>query len=416
MLRPGLSLTILAALACAACSSSGGSEKDGPPEPTPDGGSSQTPDASVTGDATAPDTTDAGAPGDGGGPTDAASPPADARLVAYASGYGPNIFTFDVDPASGALRAASQVPSFGSSPSFLAHNGAMTFLYAVDENSTGRVGAYAIDGTSGALTFLGAVSSGGSGPAFVSVDRTGRYVMVANYNDGTVLVLPAGADGRLGAPTDMRTAGALAHMIVTDPSNAFVFVPCKGSDYVAQYTFDAATGKLAPNPIAAHVSTAAGAGPRHLAFHPNGKFAYLINELGSTMTAFAFDGTNGTLTEIETKSTRPAGATGGNAAAEVWVHPSGRWVFGSNRGDDSIVVFAVDPATGKMTSAAFTPSGGKTPRDFSLDPTGSWLYAADQDSGIVVPFRFDATQGSLSALDAAVSVPAASYVGVAYLP
>ncbi len=352
---------------------------------------------------------------DGG--TDAVSV-ADAgmpRLVAYTGGYASKITWLSVDGATGALSPSGSIASFGSSPSFLAHNAAMTNLYAVDENATGRVGAYTIDADSGALSFLNAVSSGGNGPAFLSLDGTGKFVLVANYNDGTVAVLPIDAAGRVAAATDMRTVGSEAHMIVSDPTNKFVFVPCKGADYVAQFLFDAGSGKLTPNTVP-HVMTAAGAGPRHIAFHPNGHLAYLINETNSTMTAFSLDTTAGTLTEIETQSTLPAGSDAGtNTAAEVWVHPSGRWVLGSNRGDDSIVVFSIAPATGKMTRVGLTKTGGKTPRDFTFDPTGTWLYAADQDSSLVVPFRFDATSGSLTPLGGAVTVSNASFVGVAAL-
>jgi 6-phosphogluconolactonase len=333
------------------------------------------------------------------------------RLVAYTGGYASTISWFTVDGATGALSPSGSIASFGSSPSFLAHNAAMTNIYAVDENSSGRVGAYAVDADSGALSFLDAVSSGGNGPAFLSLDGTGKYVLVANYNDGSVAVLPIGAGGGVGTATDMRTAGSEAHMIVADPTNKFVFVPCKGADYVAQFVFDAGSGKLTPNAVP-HVMTAAGAGPRHIAFHPNGHFAYLVNETSSTMTAYALDAASGTLAEIETKSTLPPGDAGANTAAEVWVHPSGRWVLGSNRGDDSIVVFSIAPSTGKMTLVGFTKTGGKTPRDFSFDPTGTWLYAADQDSSLVVPFRFDADSGSLTALGGAVTVSNASFVGV----
>ncbi len=341
---------------------------------------------------------------------DSASP----QLVAYAGGYASTITWFSVDAATGALFPSGSIAALGASPSFLAHNEAMTNLYAVDENATGRVGAYTIDRSSGALAFLNAVSSGGNGPAFVAVDGTGRFVLVANYGDGTVSVLPVGTDGRVAAASDTRAAGAEAHMIVADPSNRFVFVPCKGADYVAQFVFDADAGKLTPN-AAAYVSTAAGAGPRHLAFHPNGRFAYLINETNSTLTAYAFDSTAGTLAEIETQSTVSPGFNGTNTAAEVWVHPSGRWVLGSNRGDDTIVAFAIASSTGKMTMTGFTKAGGATPRDFAFDPTGTWLYAADQDSGLVVPFRFDAAQGSLSALGGASTVPSVSYIGLGVL-
>ena len=369
--------------------------------------------ASTSSDAAqGPGPSDAGAAGDAAVGTGDGGP---MRLVAYAGGYASTITWFSVDGATGALSPSGSLAALGASPSFLAHNAAMTNLYAVDENATGRVGAYAIDPASGSLAFLDAVSSGGNGPAFLSVDGTGKFVLVANYGDGTVSVLPVGVGGRVGAASDTRTAGAEAHMIIADPSNHFVFVPCKGVDYVAQYVFDAVAGTLTPNAVP-HVSTAAGAGPRHLAFHPGGRFAYLINETNSTMTAYAFDSAAGTLAPIETHSTVPAGFSGTNTAAEVWVHPSGRWVLGSNRGDDSIVVFSIAPSTGKMTLVGFTKAGGQTPRDFALDPAGTWLYAADQDSGLVVPFRFDADQGSLSPLGGVASVSMVSYVGLGAVP
>jgi 6-phosphogluconolactonase len=344
----------------------------------------------------------------------AAAPRAAPRLYLYASGYGPDIAVFAVDPASGALSPAHGTAAFGSSPSYLAVNPAATNLYAVDEEPTGRVGAYAIDPANGALRLLNVVSSGGRGPAFVSTDATGAFVLVANYESGTVSVIRVLPDGSLGATIDARRVGAEAHMIVTDPSNRFAFVPCKGSDYVAQFRFDAATGKLSPNDVP-HVATAPGAGPRHITFHPNGRLAYLINENSSTMTAFAFDPSTGTLREIETQSTLPDGFSGHKEAAAVRVHPDGGWLFGSNRGDDSIVLFAIDASTGRMSRRGFVKTGGATPRDFVLDPTGTWLYAANQDSNAIVPFRFDAARGSLTpaVLPASVArVPAASFVRV----
>jgi 6-phosphogluconolactonase len=337
------------------------------------------------------------------------------RLVAYASGYAPDLAVFSVDPQSGALAPASRVRSFGAAPSFLAVNPAATNLYAVDEADAGAVGAYAIDRASGALTFLGAVSSGGAGPAFVSVDATGRFVLVANYDGGSVAVLPVGAGGLLGNAVDVRAAGAGAHMTVLDPSNRFLFVPCRDADHVAQFVFDASTGKLTPNAVP-RVATGADAGPRHLAFHPNGRFAYLINEDSSTMTAYAFDSAAGTLAEIERKSTLPAGFSASkNTGAEVWVHPSGAWLFGSNRGHDSIVVFAIDAATGRMTLKGFTRTGGVEPRDFTLDPSGTFLYAANQTSGTIVPFRFDPATGTLAPAAPAASIPKVSFVGIVRL-
>ncbi len=378
--------------------------------PIPDTGAPPS-DAPIAGDGTSPP------PSDGGGidvdaSSDSGAP--QGPLVAYASGYGPNIDVFAVDPASGALTLASSIPSFGTSPSFLAINREATHLYAVDENAMGRVGAYSV-AAAGALTFQNAASSGGNGPPFVALDRSEAFVLVANYGDGTVSVLPLQPGGTVGNATATIAVGTNAHMIVTDLTNHFAFVPCLGSDYVAQFLFDPTTGALTPNAVA-HVSTAAGAGPRHIAFHPNGKFAYLINEKNSTLGAYSLDSAAGTLTEVQTVSTLPAGFTGTNTAAEVWVHPSGSWVLGSNRGDDSIVVFAADPATGHLSGPTFTKTGGTTPRDFTIDPTGTFVYAANQGSGSVVPFRFDATAGTLTPTGAPVTVTAASFVGVVRLP
>jgi 6-phosphogluconolactonase len=338
-------------------------------------------------------------------------------LIAYASGYGPNIAVFAVDAVSGSLTPRASYPAFGSAPSFLAIDAARAHLYAIDESTPGRVGAYRIDPATGGLAFLDAVSSGGSGPAHLSLDVAGKYVLVANYGDGSVSVLPVEVenDGRLGAPVQTLMAGAQAHMIIADPSNRFVFVPCKGADYVAQFVFDPDAGRLRPNPTP-HVATAAGAGPRHLAFHPNGRFVYVINELDNTITAYSFDPRAGTLAAIETQPTLPSGFTGKDTAAEVWVHPSGGWLFGSNRGDDSIVLFAIDPATGKMTLRGHTKTEGATPRDFTLDPTGAFLYVANQRSNAIVPFRFDAQSGELTAVAASVPVASASFIGLVRLP
>jgi len=366
---------------------------------------------------------DGGTPMDSGGGVDA---PSEARagdgeagapmhLVAYASGYGPNIQWLSVDTTTGATASAGSVASFGSSPSFLAVDATAKHLYAVDENATGQVGAYAIDATTGALTFQNAVSSGGNGPPFVTVDGSGKWVLVANYGDGTVSVLPIMGDGSLGAPVQTLSAGNEAHMIEPDPSNRFVFVPCLGADYIAQYVFDATTGKLTPN-AKPTVAAASGAGPRHIAFHPSLHVAYVLAETASTVTSYAFDTTAGTLSPTQTISTLPSGFTGTNTGAEIHVHPSGKWLFASNRGDDSIVVFALDGA-GAMTVHGFTKSGGTTPRDFSLDPSGALLYAANEGNGNVVPFVFDASTGALTAAPGSpVSVTMASFVGFAALP
>jgi 6-phosphogluconolactonase len=408
--------TSLLVVACAAC----GSADDASPDAghvTPD--ASTAADALNSGDASVDvsSSEDASTDGRTDAPIDAGADAIPGRLVAYASGYGPDIQWLAVDRVTGALAAIGSLASFGTAPLFLAVDPAGKHLYAVDENSPGRVGAYAIDTSSGAITFQNAVASGGNGPPFVSVDPQGHWVFVANYTSGTVAVLPIQPDGSLGAAVDTETVGAMAHMIVADPSDRFVFVPCLGADYVAQFLFDATTGKLTPNAIP-HLATAAGAGPRHLAFHPDGKVVYLIDETSSTMTALTLDSTAGTLTATQTVSTLPAGFTGTNTAAEVHVHPSGEWLFGSNRGDDSIAVFALD-SSGHMTLQGVTKSGGTTPRDFTLDPTGTWLYAANQGSGSVVAFGFDASAGTLtpvSGAGATAPVASASFVGIVSLP
>jgi 6-phosphogluconolactonase len=355
---------------------------------------------------------ESGADAGDAGSVEGSTPP--RPLIGYASGYGPDIQWLAVDATTGALSPSGQLASFGSAPSFLAVDAAGKHLYAVDENTPGQVGAYSIDATTGALTFQNAVPSGGDGPPFVGLDPQGKWTFVANYTSGSASVLPVKADGSLGAAVTTVSSGALAHMVLADPSDRFVFVACKGADYVAQYVFDAATGTLTPNAVP-HMATAAGAGPRHLAFHPDGKVAYLVDETDSTVSELAFDATAGTLSILHTVSTLPAGFTGTNTAAEVHVHPSGQWLFTSNRGDDSIAVFPLD-ATGALGTPTFTKSGGTTPRDFSLDPAGAHLYAANQGTGNVVSFRFDTGSGALTAVGSPITAASASFAGVFALP
>ena len=403
-------VAVVLSLALVACSSEDGgaaSSTSGGPDATTDG---VAPDGSSGG----PDAATDGAIADSPAPIDAADAAPLGPLVAYASGYGPSIVVYSVG-ANGALNAKGTTNAFGASPSFLAVRPGSTHLYAIDEATAGKVGAYAIDRTSGALTFLNSVSTQGNGPAFVSVDGTGKWAMVANYGDGTIAVLPIQADGKLGDATYTQNVGANAHMIVADPSNQFVFVPCLSADYVAQFHLDATQGKLTPNATPT-IASAAGAGPRHIAFHPNGKLAYVINEKASTITAYTLDTTSGQLATVESKSTLPAGFTGTNTGAEVWVHPSGAYVYGSNRGDDSIVQLSIDVSTGKMTLVGHTKTGGTMPRSFTLEPGGAFLYAANQGSNNVVPFAIDATKGTLTATASPVTLTSPSFVGVVHLP
>ena len=341
---------------------------------------------------------------------DAALP---AHYVAYVSGYGPNIAWFDFAPATGALTPAGSLPA--NQPSFMALTA--TRAYAVNEGGN-KVGAYAIDQSTGTLTFINDTSSSGAGPAHVSIDHGGTYALVANYGGGTAAVLPLRADGGLGAATQTVSPGTNAHEFLTDPANRFAFVPCKGSDYVAQYSFDAASGALAANPVP-RVASATGAGPRHLAFALDGLHAYLVTEGASTLMVLAYDAATGRLSTLQTVSTRAAGATGANTGAEVAVHPGGKFVYASNRGDDNIAVFSVASGgaqEGMVTPLAHTPTGGLTPRMFAIDPTGAWLFAANQGSSNVTTFAIDVASGLLAPEGAPLAVAQPSFIGFVALP
>ena len=351
--------------------------------------------------------------GNGGGDDDA--PMIDGstqptRFVAYVSG-GTDINWYDVDKSTGALSSISSIAAFRTGANFLAFHG--NYLYAV--TSGNRVGGYSIDPATAALTFINDVASGGTGPAHVAIDHTGKYVFTANYGSGHIAVMPVQTGGMLAAASQTILAGAMAHQIDTDPSNKFVVVPCLGDDKVAQYTFNASTGTLTANAVA-QLDTANGAGPRHITFTPDGKRAYLINEVNSTLSALAFDTTTGRLSEIQTVSTRASGATGTNTTAEVLVHPNGKFVYGSNRGDNNIVVFALDAGTGMMTLVEHESTQGMTPRNFTIDPSGTLLYAANQNSNNVVPFKIDPTTGKLSPTASPITVPTPQFVGIIALP
>jgi 6-phosphogluconolactonase len=282
---------------------------------------------------------------------------------------------------------------------------------------SGAVSSFRIDPATGGLTFINRVSSQGAGPAHVSVDHGGNFVFVANYNGGTIAVLPVADDGTLGASIDGASHGgnAQAHEVVIDASNRFLFVPNKGLSNIMMYRFDAATGQLEPNTPPA-LALAQNAGTRHLAFHPSAPYAYAINELDDTIVALSFDAAQGTLTPLQTLSTLPAGVNGANnTCAEVQVAPSGRFVYGSNRGHDSIVIYAVDAATGRLSLVGHQLTGGNTPRSFHLDRNGRVMLVANQASNEVVSFQVDAMTGLLTEASS-VSVQAPAFVGVLYLP
>jgi len=326
----------------------------------------------------------------------------------YTSQGSEGIYACEFDPATGALDGLRPMARTAN-PTYLCFHPERPYLYAANEVSdamgkSGAVSAYAI-GREGALTRLNQQPSHGTSPCYVSVGGAGRYVLVANYSSGTVAVLPIEAGGALGEATDVvqhegsgadprRQEGPHAHCIVPDPGDRFVLSCDLGTDRVMIYRLDAAAGSLLPA-AAPYALLAPGSGPRHIAFHPNGRWAYVINELGNTMTAFTYQADTGRLDEIGSVSTLPAGYAETTYCADVHVAPSGRYVYGSNRGHDSIVILRVDEATGMVTPVGWEPTQGSFPRNFFLSPDGTWLLAANQKGDSVVSYRVDVATGLL---------------------
>jgi 6-phosphogluconolactonase len=300
-------------------------------------------------------------------------------------------------------------------PSFIEIHTNGKFLYAVSESGgTGSVSAFEIDADAGDLKLLNQQPSGGAGPCHVSIDHAGRNLLVANYGSGSASVIPIEADGRLAKPTGFvqhrgssvnptRQKEPHAHSINVSPDDRFAFVADLGIDKIMIYKLDIEKGTIvANNPPFAKVKP--GAGPRHFAFHPSGKFAYVINELDSTVTAFAYEQAWGALTEIQTLTTLPRGFDGSSTCAEIRVHPSGKFLYGSNRGHDSIAVYRVDPDKGTLTFVEHETADIKTPRNFNIDPTGKFCLVANQGSDSVVVFRIDPETGVLEPTGHKVSI------------
>jgi 6-phosphogluconolactonase len=331
------------------------------------------------------------------------------------------IYAYRFDPAAGKLPPAG-LAAESTDPSFVAIHPNGKYLYAVNETDnfggqkSGAVSAFAMDPKSGALKLLNQVATRGAAPCHVSLDKSGKFLLVANYVGGSVATFPVRDDGSLGdvasfvqhsgsSVNKQRQAAPHAHWIGVSPDNRFVLVADLGLDEVLIYRFDAATGALTPNDPA-FVKVSPGLGPRHFAFHPNGKFGYLLNEMGSSVTAFSYQANSGALSELQTISTLPKDFTGPRGAAELVVHPSGRFLYTSNRGHHSITAFSIDPEKGTLTSVGQSLTNGKTPRNFAIDPTGTFLVAANQDSGNLVVFRIDLATGSLTPTGEIAQVPA----------
>lgn len=325
-------------------------------------------------------------------------------------GRSEGTYVFRQNPETGALTRLSAVRDVD--PSFLAFDPTKRFLFAVSETqeyqgeASGSVASFQIDPETGHLTFLSRQSTHGGDPCHLCTDPTGRFLLVANHEHGNVAVLPIDENGRLQPATDLRQhegsgphpsqKGPHAHFVTFDPPQRRVLVSDKGIDQVMIYLLDADAGRLIPHePSFARLHS--GAAPRHLAFHPNGRYAYVNGEADMTVTAFAYDGDRGVFEEIDYLSTLPDGTTGDRlSTAQILVEPSGRFLYVSNRGHDSIAIFAIDQSSGRLTPVGHQPTQGRTPRNFNVDPSGTFLYAANQNSDTIVHFRIDRGSGRLT--------------------
>ena len=324
------------------------------------------------------------------------------------------IYATDFDPSTGALSQPTLVAET-KDPSFLAFSPDQRCLYAVSASEELAAG-FAVDRATGQLTPLQAPRpANGVAPCHLAIDSTGRTLLVAHYHEGFVAALPIRTDGSPGAPaTVIRYAcsGAnpagnsspLIHSVTISPDNRHVIVCALGLDRVFTYRLDPATAKLtaAEPPF---VATPPGSGPRHFKFSPDGRHAFVISQTGSTLASYSYNAVTGALTELDTQSMLPASFEGVSLGAEVRVHPNGRFVYGSNRGHDSIAVFGFEPATAKLSLVEIKPTGGRTPRNFAFSPDGRWLVAANQDSNSLTTFRVDPATGRLTRAEGSASVP-----------
>ncbi len=335
-------------------------------------------------------------------------------------GKGEGVYVFRLDQASGALKQVGTMTHVAN-PSYLAFDATQQFLYAVNElksyreQPTGTVSAFAVDQATGELRFLNRRPTFGTDPCHVVVDNQRRHVFVANFMSGSVCVLPVRDDGSLdaacsftqhkGAGIDpVRQSSPHAHSVTLDGSGHYAFVPDLGLDKLLIYRFDPTRGKLEPN-IPPWIEMKPGAGPRHVALHPKGRFAYLINELDSTVAALAFDRKTGAMQELQVVPTLPEGFGGESTAADIQLAPSGRFVYASNRGHDSIAVHRIDSRTGRLTYVDHAATQGNTPRSFCIDPSGRFLLVANQDSDTIVTFRIEARTGRLQPTSDVAHVP-----------
>jgi len=359
--------------------------------------------------------TAAAAPDEDGEPMTATTRPCLAIVGTYTDGGSKGIYIFEMDTA-GALSLRSTVGGIVN-PSFLAAGPWGHCVYAVQETGdTGAVFAYELDRRTASLRLINQQPSHGTSPCHLAVDRTGRVVVVANYGSGSVCALPIGDDGALGPATAVirhegssvnpqRQEGPHAHSVTIDPDNRFVIAADLGLDKLMVYELDADAGTLVANDVP-YAQVAPGAGPRHFAFHPSGRLGYVVDELNNTVTGFTYDQSRGVLSEIETVPTLPRGWDGTSYCADIHVSPSGEFLYASNRGHDSIVVYRIDQDTGRLSYVEHELTGGKTPRNFAIDPSGRFLLAANQQTDTIVTFRIEPATGELEPTGHVASVPA----------
>jgi 6-phosphogluconolactonase len=328
-------------------------------------------------------------------------------------GIGFSLAHFDTD--TGALTKPEFIMEAEEPAFFVIHPDGKHLYTCNSGKTTGAASAYEIDPRTGRLTLLNRKPSGGPDPSYITLDQTCRYALVANYQGGNIAALAINPDHTLGDLTGFaqhtghsvnpdRQSRPFAHSIIVDPGNRFALVADLGLDKVMVYRFNEKDGSLTPNdPPFATVKP--GSGPRHLKFHPNGKWVYVINEMGCTVTGFKWNGEKGSLKEFQTITTLPEEFKGTNTCAELLIHPNGKFLYGSNRGHNSLAVFAIDQKSGKLKLVERVPSQGKWPRNFEFDPTGKWILCSNHNSDNAVVFRVDGNTGKLTPVGQPVAVP-----------
>jgi 6-phosphogluconolactonase len=336
------------------------------------------------------------------------------------------IYLYQLDAASGTITDKGVVAEIGD-PGWQKINQNGKFLYTVataEKHRQSIVAAYRIDSQTGALSWLNQQATRGEDSTHLDVDPSRSLAVVANYSSGDLSVMPINPDGTVAAPTAVikhsgssvnpdRQTHPYVHSCNIDPSGKYMLACDLGVDKIYIYRLDPASQSLS-NANPPTVSVPPGSGPRHLSFHPNGKFAYLVTEMGGTVAAYSWDSTSGQLRALQTVSTLPSAFLGYNKSAEVRILPNGKFLYASNRGPDDLAIFSIDPVQGTLKLVGFQPTGGKGPRDFAIDPTGNFLFAANQDSDSVTVFRVNADTGMLTSMNAALKVPVP--ICVTFLP